>query len=45
MNPVHLLLVLASIVCFAFSAWQAGSPGWNRVVSAGLMLLAASLVW
>ncbi len=43
-NPAHLILLVFSFVCFAFSAWQSSSPLWNRVVSVGLAALVLSML-
>jgi len=43
--PIHVLLLLLALVCFAVAAWQAGAPTWNRLVAVGLVFLAAAFVW
>lgn len=38
-----LILLVFSLVCFLFSAWQHTSPQWNRVISIGFAALVASM--
>jgi hypothetical protein len=41
---IHALLLVFAVVCFTVSAWSAAAPHWNRLISAGLAFLAASMV-
>jgi hypothetical protein len=41
---VHLLLILLSLVCFVLSAFPSLSGNWQRLVSAGLAFLVASMI-
>lgn len=40
----HLLLLVFAFVCFVLSAWPTAAPHWNRLVSAGLAFLTASMM-
>lgn len=45
MPPVfRLLLLVLALVCFVVSTWPSASPNWNRLVSAGLAFLVASMI-
>jgi hypothetical protein len=41
---VHLLFILASLICFVLAAWRAANPDWNKLVAAGLAFLVASMI-
>ncbi len=43
-NPLHLLLLVCSVGAFVLAAWQSSAPTWPRIVSVGLLLLAASFI-
>jgi len=45
MDKLGLILLVFSFVCFCLSVWNAASPNWNKLVSAGLAFLAAALVF
>lgn len=40
---VHLILLVFAFVCFALATWGPAQPSWNRLVSAGLTFLVASM--
>lgn len=45
MPPVfRLLLLLFALVCFVLATFPPTQPHWNRLVSAGLAFLTASMV-
>ena len=45
MSPIfHLLFLVFSFVCFALATFPQANPNWNRLVSAGLAFLVASMV-
>jgi hypothetical protein len=45
MTPVlHLVLLVIAFVCFVVATWGPGQPNWNRLVSAGLAALVASMI-
>lgn len=45
MSPVlHLLLLVVALVCFLFATWGPAQPHYNRLVSAGLAALVASMI-
>lgn len=41
---VHLLLLVFALVCFVLATWPAAAANWNRLVSAGLAFLVASMI-
>ncbi len=41
---VHLLLLLFAFVCFVLATFPPATPYWNRLVSAGLACLVASMI-
>lgn len=44
MTTLHLVLLVASLVCFGLAAWRAVNPDWNKLVAVGLALLVASMI-
>jgi hypothetical protein len=45
MNPVlSLVLLVIALVCFGVSCFSFSAPFWNRLVSAGLTALVASMI-
>lgn len=41
---VHLLLLVFAFVCFVLATFPPAQPHWNRLVSAGLAFLTASMI-
>ena len=45
MPPVlHLLLLVLALGCFILASFPPAAPSWNRLVSAGLAFLTASMI-
>jgi hypothetical protein len=43
-QPIHLILLVFALVCFVLATWGPAAPNWNRLVSAGLAFLTASMI-
>jgi len=44
MAPLHLVCLIFALVCFVLSAWSGAAPHWNKLISAGLAFLTASML-
>lgn len=42
--PVHFIVLVFSLGCFAFAAWRNASPDWNRIVALGLAFFVLSML-
>jgi hypothetical protein len=45
MDKLGLVLLVFSFACFGISCWQATSPIWNKLISAGLAFLTAAMIF